>query len=307
MTTRLLRYFEDRLSGVERFKTVAVLGSARSAPNVSRQLGEDTLLVAMNNAWRAYRGYSYVVYADDFPASAKPPRLELAIRGRSSAQYWPAMTARGGLLYCGASIGFAAGYWAIHSLPFSQISYYAADMRYSGAQTHFYGRGAPDPLRRDVSLQDLRAKCLRLFYFGLRNGCLLLNASDAPETRLAYPRVRSGRSLRCNVMSGIFGALEDALEEMRPLAEDALALEAAAPFDWRAPDYWRFMEDEVAWEHTAAVDRRWARLAPHVEQLEPMINAAFDAAPDVPVASRARLLRLAGVGVGGLRKVFSRG
>lgn len=163
---------ESRLTGCEQFKNVAVVGSAPDAPEIASLLDEQTIVVAMNNAWRAVPRFDLHLYADDFPLAARPCASERAIKGRSAPQYMPAMRAAGGILCCGASMTFATGYWLAQALPCSQLSYYAADMVYGDGTTHFYGRGQPDPLRRDISLQDLRAKCLRLFYFGLRAGCL---------------------------------------------------------------------------------------------------------------------------------------
>jgi hypothetical protein len=45
----------------------------------------------------------------------------LAKKGRSSPQYLPAMNAAGGVVYCGASMAGAAGYWAIRNLHFLQF------------------------------------------------------------------------------------------------------------------------------------------------------------------------------------------
>jgi len=274
-----------RLSPGEVFKTVAVLGSGPAAPDVMQHLAPETVLVAVNNAWRAVPRYDALIYSDDLPEASKPPRCELGTRGRSSPQYWPAMQASGGLLYCGATMAFAAGYWVIHNLPSSQVSFFASDMTYGAGPTHFYGAGRPDPLRVDLSLQDLVAKGLRLFYFGLTRNCLLLNASAAPETRLPFPRVKSGRSLRKNVMAGLVESLEEDLAAMGPVAAEALELEASGPFDARVPDYYRWSESEVAWAHAAKVDAAWRKLAPFVERVGARVELAF---ADGPVAEAGR-------------------
>lgn len=274
---RLFPFCRRTLAPEELFKTVAVLGSGPSAKELSGKAGDETIVLAVNNAWRAFPGYSYLVYSDNLPAEGKPAPLELSRRGISSPQYWPAMAAHGGLLYCGATMGFAAGYWALTAFPYAQISFFAADMVYEGSQTHFYGQGAPDPLRRDLTLQDLQAKSLRLFYLGLERGCLFLNASASASSRLGFPRDRSGRCLRVNVLGGLFETLETALEAMRPLARRALELESNPAFDWHEPNYGRYQEDPAAWAHLAEVDRRWRALEPLVTELEPALQRALDA------------------------------
>lgn len=276
----LYPHIVNRLSHGELFKTVAVLGSGPAAPEVEQHLSEETFLVTVNNSWRAAPWYDVLVYSDDLPDASKPSRIELNRRGRSSPQYWTAMQACGGILYCGATLAFAAGYWVLHNLPSSQVSYFASDMTYGSGPTHFYGNGSPDPLRTDISLQDIVAKGLRLFYFGLRHNCLLLNASAATETRLPFPRVRSGRSLRTNVMQLLYRTLQTELESMESVAREALALEAAAPFDARVADYSTLMASEVAWSHAASVDAAWRRLAPLVERIGPRVELVFAELPD---------------------------
>lgn len=278
----LLPYVTARLQHRDLFKTVTVVGSGPAAPRVADLLSDETIVVAINNAWRAVPRWDYSLYADDFPELAKPPGPRRARNARSSPQYWPAMNAFGGMLYCGASMGLAAGYWLLRTLPFSQISYYAADLVYDPRKSHFYGQGTADPLRRDISLQDHTAKHLRLFYFGLKQGCLFLNASDAEETRLPFPRVRSGASVHHNMMTELLPELTRAGEAMDEVAHAALALERAARFDWRSLDYWRFMEDAEAWRHVAEVDARWRALLPAVERIEQTVIEAFENTPPQP-------------------------
>lgn len=184
------------------------------------------------------------------------------------------MNACGGLLYCGASMSFAAGYWAIQNLPFSQISFFASDMIYSGEKTHFYGKGQPDPLRRHISLQDLTASTLRLLYFGLCNGCLIVNASAEPETRLAFPRVLDGRTMSINIMALVADELTSVLETMHGPAAAALALEASSPFDPLSADYIPLMRDELAWSHIASVNAYWRQLEPLVARLQCVVDVA---------------------------------
>ncbi|MFM2419982.1 MAG: hypothetical protein RL385_4705, partial [Pseudomonadota bacterium] len=252
-----LPYMESELSGTDLFKSVVVLGSGPAARDLDHLCGEENIVVALNNAWRAVCRFDHAFYAGDFPQASKPPAPEGIRKGRSSPQYLPAVQSYGGFLYAGACTAFAAGYWIARTMPFAQVSYFASDLVYKGAGDHFYGQGTPDPMRRDISLQDHRAKSVRLFYFGLKNACLFLNASGASETRLGFPRVTSGASLRRNVLAQLSGMLADELDKMGELADAAIALERSAQFDWQALDYWHLEEDRSAWQHVAAVDAAW--------------------------------------------------
>ncbi|MBL9037715.1 MAG: hypothetical protein JNG84_04290 [Archangium sp.] len=275
MNADLLPLMAPRLSGTELFKTVAVLGSGPQAGELASLRGDDTIVAVMNNAWRAVPDWDYWLYADDFPEEGKPAPELRARRGRSSPQYWPAIEAHGGLVLCGATMAYATGYWALHTMPFSQVSFFATDMTYSGAKTHFYGQGAPDPLRRDVTLQDHEAKGLRLQYFALRASCLFLNASNAEETRLVVPRIRSGVSLRRNVAAEVMPTLRELLRAMDDAATPALQLERATPASWRVPNYGLIMNEPGLWSHTAAVDARWRALKPMSDALAQQVEAAF--------------------------------
>jgi hypothetical protein len=54
--------------------------------------------------------------------------------------------------------------------------------------THFYGTGAPDPLRQDITLRSLEAKSARLMVLAAMMGCAMVNLSSGPS-RLIFPRV----------------------------------------------------------------------------------------------------------------------
>jgi len=69
-------------------------------------------------------------------------------------------------------MAFTAGYWALHALRPEVMGFIGCDMVYpkTGA-THFYGTGTADPLRDDVTLQDLGAKSARLMVMAAAQGC----------------------------------------------------------------------------------------------------------------------------------------
>lgn len=271
----------------ELVKNAVIVGSGPAAPGLAPLLADDTIVIALNNAHRACPRVDFSVYADDLPPAQRHPRT--AVIGRSSPHYSPALQQFGGILHCGSTMAFNAGYWALINLPFAQISYYACDLHYPQGRSHFYGNGRPDPLRRDVSLQSLPALALRLFFFGLQHQVLFLNASAEPETRLCLPRVTSGLCLQRRLLEGRHPLIEDWLDRLRPKAEAALALEADAPFDARRHDYWAYENDTRVWSHVRSVADRWLDLAAPVNRIAEEIADRFatltDSCPPAGVAS----------------------
>lgn len=259
---RFLAVIQERLKGTEWLKNAVILGSAPCAPEVERWLGEDTIVIALNNAHRAVSRVDFSLYSDDLPDPHKHPRT--AVIGRSSPQYAPAVQRFGGVLHCGGTMAFNAAYWAIANLPYSQISFFGCDMLYGAGRSHFYGRGRPDPLRRDVSLQNLEAKALRIFFVGLSHQVLFLNASGEARSRLRLPRLGSGLSLHRLLLEARQEAMERLLPRLLPLAEVALAREAAAPCEACRHDYWRLEDDAAVWQHVREVDELWMALEPEV-------------------------------------------
>lgn len=274
--------FEDRLSSSEIHKTVAIIGSGPAAPTAHQLLGPTTIVWVINNAWRAVPKYDALIYSDDLPLERKPDAISLARLGRSSPQYYPAMVQHGGILFCGATMALAAGYMAIEAFPFSQIAFYASDMTYDSAPSHFYGEGSADPLRHDISLQDLDAKCLRLFYMGLERGCLVVNASSANISRLAIPHPKNSAFLRVNVMEDLKQPLINLLDTLRPLADAALKIEAQAEFDAGVYDYGRYMKENAVWEYVRRVDAAWALMKPAVRNFSDLLTETIKAKCEAP-------------------------
>jgi len=272
MNKEFFNSFRDRLSGGELIKNVCIIGSAPAAPDAERLISQETIVVALNNAHRALSRIDYSFYADDFPADLKHSQTSRI--GRSSPQYIPAMQNYGGLIYCGATIAFASMYWAIHVFPYSQISVFACDMVYPEGKSHFYGRGSPDPLRKNISLQDLKAKTLRLFYFGLRNNALILNASSEPSTQLLFPRVKTGASLSTTCFQNLISDIEVLLPKLEELARPALELESSGKIDWRRIDYHKvYNKDTEAWAHIKQIDTLWMTLLDEVEKFGIRVDA----------------------------------
>jgi hypothetical protein len=145
-------------------------------------------VVAINNAWRVRSDWDAAVFPWDFPEDRRPdagPAQALV----TEEAFVPAQNAFGGFVYAGATMAFTAGYWALHALQPRVIAAFGCDMQYAATgQTHFYGTGAPDPLRKDITLRSLEAKSARLLVMAAMQGCAMVNLSRGPS-RLIFPRV----------------------------------------------------------------------------------------------------------------------
>ena len=174
-------------------KTVLILGSAPDA--VSAQLFDldrVNALVALNNAWSIRPDWTHAIFPEDFPAQRRPtPRSNQVLV--TFEQYVPANNAYGGIIYAGPTMAFTAAYWALHQLEPDLLLFCGCDMIYDqiNGQSHFYGKGAADPLRSDPTLQSLEAKSNRLMILAAEQSCACANLSDLPASRLTFPRFDS--------------------------------------------------------------------------------------------------------------------
>jgi hypothetical protein len=168
---------------------VLILGSG---PNVvaCRHWPRDPFdrIVAINNAWAVRPDWDDLIHPDDFPPERMPVDMQPAQRIVRAADYVPLQNQYGGFVYAGGTMAFTAGYWALAALKPRVIAMLGCDMVYPGAgQSHFYGVGAADPLRKDISLRSLEAKSARLMALAARQGCAMVNLSQ-DESRLVFPR-----------------------------------------------------------------------------------------------------------------------
>lgn len=144
-------------------------------------------IVAINNAWRVRNDWDDLIHPSDFPDDRMPETLTGNQRVITYEEYVPAQNALGGFVYAGGTMAFTAGYWALHALRPSVMAFMGCDMTYDAAQTHFYGKGTADPLRKDVTLRSLESKSARLQAIARRQGCACVNLSQDPS-RLVFPR-----------------------------------------------------------------------------------------------------------------------
>ncbi|OYW56581.1 MAG: hypothetical protein B7Z10_03720 [Rhodobacterales bacterium 32-66-7] len=207
-------------------------------------------IVAINNAWRVRPDWDISVFPHDFPVDRHPvagPGQRLV----TETEFVPAQNAYGGFVHAGATMAFTTAYWALHALKPRVIAVFGCDMQYPiGRTTHFYGNGAPDPLRKDITLRSLEAKSARLMVLAAMQGCAMVNLSQGPS-RLIFPHV--ARPLAA---------------EARPLphavavAAEALAGEAALGYTVPSGRYWEEAErfDPLALDRLDALWLEAARL-----------------------------------------------
>ena len=147
-------------------------------------------IVAINNAWSVRPDWDDLIHPEDFPADRRPSDLAPHQRIVTATQYVPLQNTLGGFVYAGGTMAFTAAYWALAALKPSVIAMLGCDMVYSQKQnTHFYGTGTADPLRKDVTLRSLEAKSARLMALAARQNCAMINLSQ-DESRLVFPRSR---------------------------------------------------------------------------------------------------------------------
>lgn len=167
---------------------VLMLGSAPNALQArDYPRGAFDQILAINNAHAVRPDWDAMIYPYDFdPARIPVPSANQRLI--DERDFVPAQNRYGGFIYAGATMAFTAAYWALDHYRPRVIAVLGCDMTYADAgPTHFYGTGAPDPLRADISLRDLSAKSARLQIIAAQQGCAMVNLSQA-DSRLVFPR-----------------------------------------------------------------------------------------------------------------------
>jgi hypothetical protein len=226
-------------------QSILILGSAPSVMQAQSwpRIGFDHIL-AINNAWRVRPDWDALIHPWDFPADRRPlPAAHQRII--TQEEFVPAQNAMGGFVYAGGTMAFTAGYYALHIHRPRAIAMLGCDMHYPKlGQTHFYGKGTPDPLRNDISLQSLEAKSARLMVMAAMQGCAMVNLSTGPS-RLMFPRVTRV-------------ALDRAVPQAycADLAAEALAREAELGYYVPSGRYWEHL-DQFDPAELAELDELW--------------------------------------------------
>ena len=197
---------------------VLILGSAPDAMQAAAWPRQPfRRIVAINNAWRIRPDWTDLIFPEDFPAARLPSARRPGQRLIDHSAFVPAQNALGGFVYGGGTMAFTAGYWALHCLRPRVMAFFGCDMVYTRTgRTHFYGHGAPDPLRADPTLQSLEAKSARLMLLAARQGCACVNLSRQ-NSRLVFPRAAQASLAMAVADPGDDSAVEDALEAERAL------------------------------------------------------------------------------------------
>jgi len=147
----------------------------------------------MNNAWRVRPDWDRLVFPEDFPGDRMPPEVSADQQFVEADAFVPSQNRYGGFVFAGATMAYTTAYWALDVLSPRVMAFMGCDMVYpKSGDTHFYGTGAPDPLRDDVSLRDLGAKSARLAVLAAAEGCACVNLSAGPSSLLFERSVPEG-------------------------------------------------------------------------------------------------------------------
>lgn len=229
-------------------KIVIVIGSAKDAIRYQSISKQAHTLVTINNAWRIREDWDYLVYPEDFPVENVPKEIAANQQLIVAEDFVPTQNAYGGFVYAGGTMAFTTAYWVLGKLKPDVMAFIGCDMVYpaDGKQTHFYGFGAPDPLRDDVTLQSLEAKSQRLLVLAAQQNCLCVNLSDQLTSRLTFPRVSIAQ------LEGITNLdVEEKLHAVQ-VQFDASLIKGALDAETILGHY---IESGRYWEHVASLSR----------------------------------------------------
>lgn len=188
----------------------------------------DHCIVAINNAWQVRTDWDYLIHPEDFPICRRPGFFRAEQQIICAGEYVPIQNQFGGFVYAGGTMAFTAAYWALGALKPRVIAMIGCDMVYpQTGSTHFYGTGTADPLRDDITLRSLEAKSARLLAVAAQSGCAMVNLSDAPSSRLMFPRTQHTE----------LGSVHP-ISFQSSLIECALRAEARAGYMVKSGRYW---------------------------------------------------------------------
>lgn len=228
---------------------VLILGSG---PNVVAARGWSRAvfdkIVCINNAWAVRPDWDVLIHPDDFPKDRQPVDIAPHQSIVRAADYVPIQNAFGGFVYAGGTMAFTTAYWALGALKPKVIAMMGCDMMYDGAQSHFYGQGTADPLRKDVTLRNLAAKSARLSIIAARAGCRMVNLSS-DESRLTFQRAHPSHP-----------AAGTPLQYDETLAAAALAEEERLGYFVPSGKYWK-VETDFSTDAIDALDAMWLKAA----------------------------------------------
>lgn len=226
---------------------VLIIGSAPNAIEArSLDLSFFNKIVTINNAWKITPFWTHSIFPEDFPKEKRPtPGEKQSIH--SSQDYVSKQNYYGGFVYAGGTMAFTAAYWSLYTFSPSLIVYLGCDMIYSGSKTHFYGRGEPDPLRRDKTLKNLPAKSARFECFASKQSCAVINLSNLKNSQLVHRKTSFNTLLSTTFAPKIINEIK---------YNDALNLEKSAGYFINDGKYWKEMKSFNE-EKIAEIDSLW--------------------------------------------------
>jgi hypothetical protein len=219
---------------------VLIVGSAPDAVRInSLDLSLFSSSVAINNAWQLRQDLDYAIYPEDFPTQRQPKNFHVKKKIITAKEYVPIQNKFGGFVYAGGTMAFTAGYWALGTLKPDVIAYLGCDMIYSDkvSDNHFYGKGAADPLRDDITLQSLEAKSARLMAIAKFNNCSVVNLSEQDQSRLLFPRVQIDNFKKKRTIFNFISA--DKIKFNLKAIKKALRFEKKLDYMVRSGRYWQ--------------------------------------------------------------------
>lgn len=239
-------------------QVVIIVGSGPDAARSATWCYSGYQKVAINNAWRLRDDWDFHIFPEDFPLENIPSNVNPHTQTVTYKDFVPEQNKYGGFVYAGGTMAFTAAYWALGALNPDVLGFIGCDMVYStdGSNTHFYGNGAPDPLRDDATLQSLEAKSQRLKVLAAQQACLCVNLSSLPASRLLFPRKSVEQVM---AMTGA-DLLEGLAVVERSLADAQVhaALEAEKRLNYfvQSGRYWE-KEHLLSRAELASIDQLW--------------------------------------------------
>ncbi|MGB1625921.1 MAG: hypothetical protein ACPHCL_07200 [Candidatus Puniceispirillaceae bacterium] len=219
--------------------TALILGSGPDAQFADKlPLHQFDYIIAINNAWRATPHWTHLVYPYDFPVDRMPTQIGKTQSLIDERAFVPAQNRFGGFVYAGGTMAYTAAYWCLDALRPQHIAHLGCDMHYPKNQaTHFYGTGAPDPLRDDISLTSLEASSARFYALAHQQGTQIWNLSNG-VSRLLYPRITPEAFFEFN--------------RQQPEPDSAVIAEGLH----REAELGYFIEDGRYWHHADKFDKQ---------------------------------------------------
>ncbi|MEY3887606.1 MAG: hypothetical protein RL650_1698 [Pseudomonadota bacterium] len=247
----------------EQQPTMALLiGSAPDAVLAKDwNLSSFTYRVAINNSWQITPDWDYLVYPEDLPSERLPsPPLKAHQQLVDASQFVPEQNKLGGFVYAGGTMAFTAAYWTLGALKPNLIAFLGCDMIYGatmGESNHFYGHGTSDPLRSDITLQSLEAKSIRFMAVANSLNCAVVNLSELPKSRLAFPRVFRKDLLADGACQRLLAQQKSVLQSAK--VNQAMAAEKNLGYMASSGKYWEQLENFDA-AKLSQIDDMWLQV-----------------------------------------------